>query len=121
MEQAALKLVYRQLDEDLNENALFLLDRLQALAPDNALWTHLRSLCCLRLGRFAAAREYSREKGIRGEHLGCSYVFAQSCLCEKQYADGIRALEQAQRLRSGHARGSLGLSRVSLLSSWLSF
>lgn len=41
MQQAALRLVYRQLDNDLNENALFLLDRLQAIEPDNPSLTHL--------------------------------------------------------------------------------
>ncbi|KAF4440365.1 protein bimA [Fusarium austroafricanum] len=101
MEEAGLRLVYRQLDNDLNENALFLLDRLQAIKPDDASLTHLRSLCCLRLGRFALASEYSRGLGIRGEHLGCSYIFAQSCLHRENYPEGISALEQAQRLCGG--------------------
>ncbi|KAF5018794.1 hypothetical protein F66182_9212 [Fusarium sp. NRRL 66182] len=111
MEEAGLRLVHRQLDNDLNENALFLLDRLQAIKPDNASLTHLRSLCCLRLGRFALASEYSREIGISGGHMGCSYVFAQSCLHQENYLDGISALEQAQRVCSrpdtiGQASGS---------------
>ncbi|KAK7429734.1 translation initiation factor eIF-2B epsilon subunit, GEF [Neonectria magnoliae] len=67
MEETGLRVAYRQLDNDLNENALFLLNRLHALEPDNASWMHLRSLCCLRLGRFAAACDYSREKGISGD------------------------------------------------------
>ncbi|KAG4253860.1 anaphase-promoting complex subunit 3 [Fusarium proliferatum] len=97
MEQAGLRLVYRQLDNDLNENALFLLERLQAIEPDNSSLTHLQSLCCLRLQRFASAVEYSRDKGITGEHVGCSYVFAQSCLHQEHYSEGITALEQARR------------------------
>ncbi|KAL3588105.1 translation initiation factor eIF-2B epsilon subunit, GEF [Fusarium poae] len=101
MEQADLRLVYRQLDNDLNENALFLLDRLQAIEPDNSSLTHLRSLCCLRLQRFASAVEYSRDKGTTGEHIGCSYVFAQSCLHQELYSEGITALEQARRIWDG--------------------
>ncbi|KPM42286.1 hypothetical protein AK830_g4283 [Neonectria ditissima] len=111
MEETGLRVVYRQLDNDLNENALFLLDRLHALEPDNASWVHLRSLCCLRLGRFASACDYSREKGISGDHLGCSYVFSQSCLFQKRYAEGIRALEQAQR--QGSCMGHSGDQQVS--------
>ncbi|KAM0742655.1 hypothetical protein ACQRIT_002832 [Beauveria bassiana] len=52
---AETRLVYRFLDCDLVENSLFLLDRLHAQSPDNKSWVHLRSLCCLRLARYAAA------------------------------------------------------------------
>ncbi|SPO04911.1 related to Protein bimA [Cephalotrichum gorgonifer] len=95
---ARLRLVYEFLDSDLYENALFITERLHALEPENSSWTHLMSLCCLRLGRVALALEHSREKGIRGLHLGCSYVFAQACLRQKNYVDGITALQQAQPL-----------------------
>ncbi|KAI3332983.1 TPR-like protein [Ustulina deusta] len=96
-----LQCVHYHLDNDLNENALFLSERLHAQDPDNSSWAHLMSLCCLRLGRLGLASEYSRDKGIRGIHLGCSYVFAESCLRQKLYADGISALIQAQSLWSG--------------------
>lgn len=98
---ARLRLVYEFLDSDLYENALFITERLHALEPDNSTWAHLKSLCCLRLGRIGLALEHSREKGIRGSHLGCSYVFAQACLRQKNYVDGITALRQAQPLWCG--------------------
>ncbi|CAI4219996.1 unnamed protein product [Parascedosporium putredinis] len=95
---ARLRLVYDFIDNDLYENALFITERLHALDPENASWTHLVSLCCLRLGRVALAAEHSREKGLRGQHLGCSYVFAQACFRQKNYSEGIAALRQAQPL-----------------------
>ncbi|KAF5008547.1 hypothetical protein FDECE_5203 [Fusarium decemcellulare] len=113
MEPAGLQLVYRQLDNDLNDNALFLLDRLQAIEPDNSYLTHLRALSCLRLQRFASALEYSREKGITGEHVGCSYVFAQSCLHQGYYSEGISALEQARHVSDGSGISDLpSISRL---------
>ncbi|KAI0432005.1 TPR-like protein [Xylaria sp. FL1042] len=102
---ALVRCVHYHLDNDLNENALFITERLHAQDPDNSSWTHLMSLCCLRLDRLALASEYSRDKGIKGIHLGCSYVFAQSCLRQKTYADGIKALIQAQPLWSGKGQG----------------
>ncbi|RSL89496.1 hypothetical protein CEP52_014887 [Fusarium oligoseptatum] len=121
MEQAGLRLVYRQLDNDLNENALFLLDRLQAIEPDNSSLTHLRSLCCLRLQRFASAVEYSRDKGITGEHIGCSYIFAQSCMHQENYSEGITALEQARRIWDGSGiRSKAVISRDTTQPSWVS-
>lgn len=98
---ARLRLVYDFLDNDLYENALFVTERLHALDSDNSSWIHLMSLSCLRLGRVALAAEHSRERGLSGHHLGCSYVFAQACLRQKNYSDGITALRQAQRLWTG--------------------
>lgn len=97
MMDARLRLVYEFLDSDLYENALFLAERLHVLDPDNSTWLHLTALCYLRLGRVSLALEHSR-KGIKGAHLGCSYVFAQACLRQKNYVDGIAALRQAQPL-----------------------
>ncbi|KAI1421343.1 TPR-like protein [Xylaria sp. FL1777] len=103
--QTLVQCVHYHLDNDLNENALFLSERLHAQDPDNSSWAHLMSLCCLRLGRLALASEYSRDKGIKGIHLGCSYIFAEACLRQKTYADGIKALIQAQPLWSGKGQG----------------
>ncbi|KAK5989007.1 Protein bimA [Cladobotryum mycophilum] len=91
-----IRIVYDYLDDELNENVLFLTERLQALNPHDSTWAHLRALACLRLGRYALASEFSRKLGINGEHLGCSYVFAQACLQLKNYADGVTALSRAQ-------------------------
>ncbi|KAM3505921.1 hypothetical protein MY10362_002659 [Beauveria mimosiformis] len=91
---AETRLVYRFLDCDLVENSLFLLDRLYAQSPGNKSWVHLRSLCCLRLTRYAAAHEYSQHEAIHGKHIGCAYVFAQACLELKLYRDGIFVLER---------------------------
>lgn len=108
MMDARLRLVYEFLDSDLYENALFVAERLHAVEPDNPSWLHLTALCYLRLGRVALAMDYSRERGIKGSHLGCSYVFAQACLKQKNYVDGITALRQAQPLWSGmHTSRSL--------------
>lgn len=92
--------VYRFLDHDLIDNALFLLDRLHAQDHNNTCWIHLRSLCCLRLARYAAAYEYSHDEAIRGEHVGCMYVFAQASLQLKMYCEGISVLETALRSSS---------------------
>lgn len=89
-----LGLAHRLLDCELNDNALFLVDRLHARDIGNAVWVHLRSLCCLRLGRYAAARDYSMDKAVNEQHAGCAYVFAQACLHLKLYRDGISALER---------------------------
>ncbi|OAA73624.1 Tetratricopeptide-like helical [Cordyceps fumosorosea ARSEF 2679] len=102
-----LRLVYRFLDCDLVENALFLLDRLHAQDPDNACWVHLRSLCCLRLARYAAAYEYSRAEAARGKHTGCVYVFAQACLHLNLPRDGIPALQRVLHQIPGEELKSL--------------
>ncbi|KAF7551121.1 hypothetical protein G7Z17_g5266 [Cylindrodendrum hubeiense] len=96
--EAQLQLVHYYLDNELNENALFVTERLHVLDPNEPTWTHLRSLSCLRLGQYALASEYSRNVGIKGEHLGCCYIFALSCLHQKNYAEGIKALQQARSL-----------------------
>jgi anaphase-promoting complex subunit 3 len=95
------QLVYYHLDNDLLQNALFLAGRLHGLEPRSAEAAHLLALCNLRLGRLKAAYDYSREKGLRGMHLGCAYVFAQACLALERYADGIGALDRARGLWAG--------------------
>ncbi|KAH6975341.1 hypothetical protein BKA56DRAFT_675381 [Ilyonectria sp. MPI-CAGE-AT-0026] len=96
--EAQLQLVHYYLDNELNENALFATERLHVLDPAEPAWTHLRSLACLRLGQYALASEYSRNEALKGEHLGCCYVFSQACLRQKNYPEGIKALKQARPL-----------------------
>uniref|UniRef100_A0A0B7KJI3 Uncharacterized protein n=1 Tax=Bionectria ochroleuca TaxID=29856 RepID=A0A0B7KJI3_BIOOC len=91
-----LRLVYRCLDADLSDNALFLASVLHVLDPENGTWAHLKSLACLRLGQYGLARQYSCENGLTGEHLGCSYVFALASLSQGNYLEGISALERAK-------------------------
>ncbi|VUC25236.1 unnamed protein product [Clonostachys rosea] len=91
-----LRLVYRYLDADLSDNALFLASILHALDPENGTWAHLKALACLRLGQFGLARQYSCENGLTGDHLGCSYVFALASLSQGNYLEGISALERAK-------------------------
>lgn len=91
-----LRLVYRYLDADLSDNALFLASILHALDPENDTWAHLKSLACLRLGQYGLARQYSCENGLTGDHLGCSYVFALASLSQGNYLEGISALERAK-------------------------
>ena len=90
------QLIFYNLDNDLLQNALFLAERLHALDPRSADSIHLLALCNLRLGRYKAAYDCSKERGwARGSHPGCTYVFAQACLALELHTDGIAALERA--------------------------
>lgn len=90
------RLIYYHLDNDLLRNALFFAGRLHGLDSRGGDAAHLLALCHLKLGQLKAAYDYSREKGFRGQHLGCSYVFAQACLLLERYQDGILALERCR-------------------------
>ena len=106
------QLIYYHLDNDLVQNALFLAGRLHGLEPRSPDAAHLLALCHFRLGRLKAAYDYSRDKGLRGQHLGCAYVFAQACLGLERVADGIGALDRARGLWGG--RNHWSESRVEL-------
>jgi anaphase-promoting complex subunit 3 len=95
------QLIHYHLDNGFAENALFLAGRLHALEPRNADAAHLIALCNLRLGRYKAAYDYSKSKGAQSQHLGCAYVFAQSCLGLEKHEQGIQALEKARGLWAG--------------------
>lgn len=92
------QIIYYHLDNDLTSNALFAAERLHALDPKSADAVHLLALCHFKLGRVKAAYEYSREKAVRPQHLGCAYVFAQACLALEKYSEGIAALERCEGL-----------------------
>lgn len=92
------QIVYYHLDNQLLPNALFFAGRLHALDPRGPDSVHLIALCHYRLGQYKAAYDYSRLLGLRGVHLGCSYVFAQACLELERYTDGVTALERARSL-----------------------
>ncbi|KAF7855412.1 hypothetical protein EAF04_010155 [Stromatinia cepivora] len=88
-------LIYYFLDNDLLSNALFIATRLLAHEP-SADATHILSLCYLRLDQLSAAAEHSELYGKTGQHLGCTYVFAQCCLGLGRFKKGIHALEQSK-------------------------
>jgi len=90
------QMVYYHLDNNLTQNALFIAGRLHALEPKNPDAVHLLALCHFRLGQLKAAYDYSKEKALKGAHLGCAYVFAQACLGLERYQDGITALDRAR-------------------------
>ena len=90
------QLVYYSLDNELLQTALFHAGRLHGLDTRNGDAAHLMALCHYRLGQYKAAYDYSREKGLRGLHLGCAYIFAQSCFMLQRYIDGITALDRAR-------------------------
>jgi anaphase-promoting complex subunit 3 len=89
-------LVYYSLDNDLPQTALFHAGRLHGLDCRNGDAAHLMALCHFRMGQYKAAYDYSRDKGLRGLHLGCSYIFAQSCLALQRYVEGMTALERSR-------------------------
>ena len=100
------QLIHYHLDNGFLENALFLAGRLHALEPRSADATHLLAHCNLRLGRYKAAYDYSKSKGLQSQHLGCAYVFAQACLGLEKYDQGVTALEKARGLWAGRSHWS---------------
>ena len=95
------QLIYYHLDCQLLRNALFFAGRLHAYEPRSSEAAYLLALCHLRLGQRKAAYDYSRTPGLRGTHLGCSYVFAQACLGLERYVEGINALDKSKAVWSG--------------------
>jgi len=90
--------IYYSLDNELLTTALFHAGRLHGYDPRNGDSAHLIALCHYRLGQYRAAYDYSREKGYRGTHLGCAYIFAQSCLALQKFQEGTTALDRARGL-----------------------
>ncbi|KAH6643815.1 hypothetical protein C7974DRAFT_7053 [Boeremia exigua] len=92
------QLIHYHLDNGFTENALFLAGRLHALDTRNPDAAHLLALCNLRLGRYKAAFEHSKNKAAQLQHLGCVYTFAQACLSLERFELGATALEKARGL-----------------------
>ncbi|KAK4155215.1 hypothetical protein C8A00DRAFT_13736 [Chaetomidium leptoderma] len=90
--------VYYHLDNLSHQNALFFAERLHAHDQRSPESTFLVALSHFRLGDSRSAYEVSKPSGCRGVHLGCSFIFAQSCLDQERYKDGITALEKARPL-----------------------
>ena len=92
------QLIYYHIDNNFLSNALFFAERLAAYDHRSSESAYLLALCHLRLGDNASAYEYAKPAGLRGTHLGCAYVFAQSCLALERWKDGISALEKSRAL-----------------------
>jgi anaphase-promoting complex subunit 3 len=90
--------VYYHLDNLSYSNALFFAERLHAHDQRSPESTFLLALSHYRSGDSRSAYEVSKPSGCRGVHLGCSFIFAQSCLDLERYKDGITALEKARPL-----------------------
>jgi len=83
------QIIWYSLDNNLVNNALFVAERLLALNDRDQNSRHLLGLCFLRAGRASSA--YNVTNGHR--HLGCSYVFAQTCRQLGKFREGLLALE----------------------------
>lgn len=90
--------IYYHLDNGSWDNSLFFSERLLAHDPRSSESTFLLALSHLRLGDHRSAYEVSKPLGYRGLHLGCAFVFSQSCLALKRFRDGVYALEKAKGL-----------------------
>jgi len=108
------QLIFYHLDNDFLQNALFFAGRLHGLEPRSPDTAHLLALCHLKLGHFKAAYDYSRDSRLRGNHLGCAFVFAQACLALERYQDGTVALEKCRGLWAVRNHWS----KLRLLDDW---
>ncbi|KAJ4419322.1 anaphase-promoting complex subunit cdc27 [Gnomoniopsis sp. IMI 355080] len=87
--------VYYHLDNSSPDNALFFAERLCAQDKTTEA-AFLLATCHLRLGDNRSAYHVSKAAGYRGVHLGCSYIFAQSCQRLGSWKEGITALEKSK-------------------------
>ncbi|KAI5928392.1 hypothetical protein F4810DRAFT_1532 [Camillea tinctor] len=94
------QIVYYHLDNLSHDSALFFAERLAAHDPRSSESAYLLATCHFRLGDYRSAYEISKGAGYRGTHLGCAYLFAQTCLIIERYKDGITALEKSKGLWS---------------------
>lgn len=88
MEQALLY----SLDNGFLQSAVFLSEQLYHTDTANQNSRFLHGLCCLRSGQVGKAHDLTH--GIR--HLGCAYIYAQTCLSLNKYKAGIMALLSVQ-------------------------
>ncbi|MCJ1312818.1 anaphase-promoting complex subunit cdc27 [Agyrium rufum] len=92
------QLIHYNLDCDSLKNASFLAGRLCALESKSPEAAYLQALCYYRLGQFRAAYDTTKSYSSKGNHLGCTYVFAQSCLALEKELEGIIALDRCKPL-----------------------
>ena len=92
------QLIHYNLDCDSLHNASFLAGRLCAIDNKSAEAIYLQALSYFRLGQFQAAYRCIKEQGGKSVHLGCIYVFAQSCLALGRFLEGILALDRSKQV-----------------------
>ncbi|KAL1901345.1 anaphase-promoting complex subunit cdc27 [Sporothrix stenoceras] len=90
--------IHYHLDNGSWDNALFFAERLSAHDARSNESAYLLALAHFRLGDYRSSYEFSKPLGYRGLHLGCAFVFAQSCLALERFRDGAVALEKAKNL-----------------------
>ncbi|KIW99188.1 uncharacterized protein Z519_00851 [Cladophialophora bantiana CBS 173.52] len=90
------QLIYYHLDNNLLKNALFLASRLVAYEPRSPEAAYLLAYCQFQSGFLKAAWDTSRAAAVKGIHLGCAYVFAQSSLELGRILEGLTALEKCK-------------------------
>lgn len=88
MEQAVLY----SLDNGFLSSAVFLSEQLHHSDTSNDNSRFLHSLCLIRAGEISKAHHLT--KAVK--HLGCAYIYAQTCLTLKTYKAGILALQSVQ-------------------------
>lgn len=90
--------IHYHLDNASYENALFFAERFAAQDPRSGEAAYLVATSQFHLRDFRSAYDASKPAGYRGVHLGCAWVFGQSCLALERYKDGISALEKSKGL-----------------------
>ena len=92
------QLIHYNLDCDSLHNASFLAARLCAIDSKSVEAIYLQGLSYFRLGQFQAAYRCTKEQSGKIIHLGCIYVFAQSCLALGRFLEGILALDRSKQV-----------------------
>ncbi len=92
------QLIYYHLDNNLLKNALFLASRLVAYESRSSEAAYLLAYCQFQSGFLKAAWDTSRTAAVKGNNLGCAYVFAQSSLELGRFLEGLTALEKCKHL-----------------------
>ena len=92
------QLIHYNLDCDSLHNASFLAGRLCAIDPKSTEAIYLQALSYFRLDQVHAAYRCTKEQSGKIGHLGCIYVFAQSCLALGRFLEGILALDRSKQL-----------------------
>jgi len=92
------RVIHYHLDNYSYDNALFFAERLVAQDSKAPGSTYLLALCHFRLGDFHSAFEVAKTAALKGSHLGCSWIYAQSCLRLRRYREGILVLNKCRVL-----------------------
>lgn len=86
--------VWHYLDQNVLDSAMFTAERLYAMDRDSPETRHLVGVVHYRLGQYKSAMQCTNNT----THLGCLYIYAQSCYKIKEYTLGISAIEEGKNL-----------------------